>query len=107
MYAIVYDGNTVTDLEPRCGCEDDLKQYYHPDFFQYCHLVPDGVKVDVGFLYDAATDTFTPPEGYQAKLTDEDRDLALRMAQAQTQALADRNEFLEDCIAEMAAVIYV
>lgn len=29
-----------------------------------------------------------------------------RLLAAQNQALADRGEFLEDCIAEMAAVIY-
>ena len=30
----------------------------------------------------------------------------LPMLKAQIQALSDRNDFVEDCIAEMAAVVY-
>lgn len=50
---------------------------------------------------------YVPPE---VKPTDEERILQLesekKLLTAQIQALSDRNDFMEDCIAEMATIVY-
>ena len=50
---------------------------------------------------------YVPPE---VKPTDAERILQLesekKLLTAQVQALSDRNDFVEDCIAEMAAIVY-
>ena len=50
---------------------------------------------------------YVPPE---VKPTDAERILQLesekKLLTAQVQALSDRNDFMEDCIAEMAAIVY-
>ena len=50
---------------------------------------------------------YVPPE---VKPTDAERILQLesekKLLTAQVQALSDRNDFIEDCIAEMAAIVY-
>ena len=50
---------------------------------------------------------YVPPE---VKPTDEERISQLesekKLLTAQVQALSDRNDFVEDCIAEMAAIVY-
>lgn len=50
---------------------------------------------------------YTPPE---VKPTDAERILQLesekKLLTAQVQALSDRNDFMEDCIAEMATIVY-
>lgn len=50
---------------------------------------------------------YVPPE---VKPTDTERILQLesekKLLTAQVQALSDRNDFMEDCIAEMAAIVY-
>ena len=50
---------------------------------------------------------YVPPE---VKPTDAERILQLesekKLLTAQLQALSDRNDFVEDCIAEMAAIVY-
>lgn len=50
---------------------------------------------------------YTPPE---VKPTDAERISQLesekKLLTAQVQALSDRNDFVEDCIAEMAAIVY-
>ena len=50
---------------------------------------------------------YVPPE---VKPTDEERILQLesekKLLTAQVQALSDRNDFMEDCIAEMATIVY-
>ena len=50
---------------------------------------------------------YVPPE---VKLTDAERILQLesekKLLTAQIQALSDRNDFMEDCIAEMATIVY-
>lgn len=50
---------------------------------------------------------YTPPE---IKPTDAERILQLesekKLLTAQVQALSDRNDFMEDCIAEMATIVY-
>lgn len=72
----------------------------------------------LGFNGTVFTPNYTVMEGIVAARTEEDkaRDPHSDAAQntpttealhaAQIQALSDRNEFLEDCIAEMASVIY-
>ena len=71
--------------------------------------VPVGAAVSIGDRYDGFM--FYDPEG-NPRLTPEMlviqmyvKELEL-LKNAQIQALSDRNDFLEDCIAEMAGMIY-
>ena len=64
--------------------------------------LPEGDISD--WLYDRETGAYTYlplPAEPAAPGVDE-----MTLLQAQVQALSDRNEFLEDCIAEMAEIIY-
>ena len=64
-----------------------------------------------GWLYDDATGTFYPKDGVPAsKQTPEAKIAALeaenKLLKEQVSAQADQAEFYEDCIAEMATVVY-
>lgn len=47
---------------------------------------------------------YVEPEPGESKPTEEEKEKTLM--KAQIKALGDRNDFLEDCIAEMASIIY-
>ena len=74
--------------------------------------VPTGAPVSIGDTYDG--NMFYDTEG-NIRLTPELKATQTRIAEleaenvlktAQIQALSDRNDFLEDCIAEMAGMVY-
>lgn len=73
--------------------------------------VPCGdVPVAIGDTYDGQ-DFYREGEKVVSPLTAAQKDVAtmqadLPMLKAQIQAISDRNDFIEDCIAEMAAVVY-
>ena len=73
--------------------------------------VPCGdVPVAIGDTYDGQ-DFYREGEKVVSPLTSAKKELEtmqadLPMLKAQIQAISDRNDFIEDCIAEMAAVVY-
>lgn len=83
---------------------------------QNWYLIPTGMLVCIGDTFDG--NAFYDPDG-NIRLTIESMTVkenvtALEdtieaentLLKAQVQALSDRNDFLEDCIAEMAGLIY-
>jgi len=80
------------------------------------HLVPTGMSIDIGDMFDGnafydqdgnlrlACETAYVQENVETLQSDVESDITLK--NAQIKALADRNDFLEDCIAEMACVVY-
>ena len=74
--------------------------------------VPSGLYVSIGdsyennIFYDPNGNLRLTPEMFMAqeKITKLEEENTLKSAQIQ--ALSDRNDFLEDCIAEMAGIIY-
>ena len=75
------------------------------------NALPDGditkyKYIDNEFIYDPLPE----PEPEIPTPTEEERIIELesdkKLMDAQIQALSDRNDFLEDCIAEMATIIY-
>ena len=73
--------------------------------------VPCGdVPVAIGDTYDGQ-DFYREGEKVVSTLTAAQKEVEtmqtdLPMLKAQIQAISDRNDFIEDCIAEMAAVVY-
>ena len=73
--------------------------------------VPCGdVPVAIGDTYDGQ-DFYRDGEKVVSTLTAAQKEVEtmqadLPMLKAQIQAISDRNDFIEDCIAEMAAVVY-
>ena len=73
--------------------------------------VPCGdVPVAIGDTYDGQ-DFYREGEKVVSPLTSAKKEVEtmqadLPMLKAQIQAISDRNDFIEDCIAEMAAVVY-
>ena len=74
--------------------------------------VPANVPVAIGdsfdgrMFYDAEGKMRVTPEVEQAQARIKELEEENTLKTAQIQALSDRNDFLEDCIAEMAGVIY-
>ena len=71
----------------------------------YCYKLVDGKPVER--TQEEMDADYVPPE---VKPTDAERISQLesekKLLTAQVQALSDRNDFMEDCIAEMATIVY-
>lgn len=99
-YAIITDGivTNVIILYPANASD-------FPD------AVPCGdLPVAIGDIYDGQ-DFYREGEKVVSTLTAAQKEVEtmqadLPMLKAQIQAISDRNDFIEDCIAEMAAVVY-
>lgn len=114
-YALVKNGTVLETY--RYADEVEMRERNHPDFYPNMHPCPQEVRR--GWGYDDVTGAYTEPELYsmveslnEPYLPTEAQRIALLEAQtklleAQNKALADRGEFLEDCIAEMAGLLYV
>ena len=114
-YAMVKDG-VVLEVYYYSG-QREMEEKNHPDFYPYMIPCPEGVRR--GWAYDQETGSFTEPELYslvealneQYLPTDQQRINLLeekaKLLEAQNQVLANQNEFLEECIAEMAMIVYL
>lgn len=88
----------------------------HAPLDQNWYLVPTGMIIDIGDTFDGnafydpdgnlrfTKDTSYVQENVDKLQSDVESDITLK--NAQIKALSDRNDFLEDCIAEMACVVY-
>lgn len=74
--------------------------------------VPANVPVSIGdsfdgnMFYSQEGEMRVTPDVKQAQTKITELEEENRLKTAQIQALSDRNDFLEDCIAEMAGIIY-
>ena len=100
VYAVIENGVVANVAESYMALGDNWQ------------AVPIGCPVAIGDSFDGSV--YRGPDG-AVRLTAEQQAANDRIAQlesekkllsAQVQALADRNEFMEDCIAEMAAAVY-
>ena len=85
--------NIVVEIIPEYALP--VAQWYGPAFAAQCVEASD--EVEQGWVYEPESGEFSPP-GPQPppEPTPEDR----------IKALESRNEFLEDCMAEMAMAVY-
>lgn len=99
-YAIITDGVVTNVIILYPGNAGDFQT-----------AVPCGdVPVAIGDTYDGQ-DFYREGEKVVSPLTAAQKEMEtmqadLPMLKAQIQAISDRNDFIEDCIAEMAAVVY-
>lgn len=99
-YAIVENGTVMNIIWLYPGNAEDFQS-----------AVPCGdVPVAIGDTYDGQ-DFYREGEKVVSPLTAAQKEVEtmqadLPMLKAQVQAISDRNDFIEDCIAEMAAVVY-
>lgn len=99
-YAIVENGTVMNIIWLYPGNAEDFPT-----------AVPCGdVSVAIGDTYDGQ-DFYREGEKVVSPLTAAQKEMEtmqadLPMLKAQIQAISNRNDFIEDCIAEMAAVVY-
>lgn len=115
-YALVKEG-VVLEVY-RYADEMDMKEHNHPDFYPYMFEYPIGLPVRRGWSYNTETGEYIEPTPYtfvdyineQYLPTDtqriEELEKEANLLKEQNQSLSERNDFLEDCIAEMAAIVY-
>lgn len=100
LYALVENGEVT-----------NVMVLYPPSAAEFAGAVPCGeLPVAIGDTYDGqdfyrdGNKVVSPIAAAQAEAQTLKEDLPV--LKAQIQALSDRNDFVEDCIAEMAAVVY-
>lgn len=83
-----------------------VESWYPIWFAEQCINAPDFVQQ--GWYYDSTTGEFSeePFEPVEPDLTLEDLKAENKLLKAQLQAQVDRSDFIEDCIAEMAMIVY-
>lgn len=93
------------------GDLDTVRQWYGDAFAESCMEAPE--EVGINWTYDPDTSEFSEPEDIPQPPpppTTEERLAALeaenKLLKEQVSAQADQAEFYEDCIAEMATVVY-
>ena len=93
------------------GVVTNIIWLYSANAEDFPSAVPCGdVPVAIGDTYDGQ-DFYREGEKVVSTLTAAQQEVEtmqadLPMLKAQIQAISDRNDFIEDCIAEMAAVVY-
>ena len=93
------------------GVVTNIIWLYSANAADFPSAVPCGdVPVAIGDIYDGQ-DFYREGEKVVSTLTAVQKEVEtmqadLPMLKAQIQAISDRNDFIEDCIAEMAAVVY-
>lgn len=97
MKIVRLENNTVAEIVPTDALP--VSKWYGEDFAAQCIESPD--SVGYGWVYDPKTKLFSPPPEPGSPEPDE-----ITLIKAQVQSQADREEFLEDCIAEMAMELY-
>ena len=108
MKIVRIDSNMVVELMPIASITE-AERLYHPAILVQCTEATD--EVAVGWQYiDGQWKEPTPPEPVAPPPSLEDRFTSLeaenKLLKAQNQALAERGEFIEDVIAEMAMDFY-
>lgn len=95
MKIVKLSNNIVTEVIPDYALP--VKKWYGEKFAKECIEAPD--EVDQYWVYNPTTDSFTPPKNDTSKLQ-------VNLTEEQLKVISDRQDFLEDCIAEMATQVY-
>ena len=103
------ENNVVVEIIPTYALP--VEKWYGTQFAASCKEVPDNVEPN--YVYDPKTDSYQPPvveDPSAPPPTTEERVTALEsendLLKQQIKAASDQNDFLEDCIAEMAGIVY-
>lgn len=97
-----------------------ISDRYSAEFLSSCIEIEDSVEVLSGYLYDAETKVFSapvvpeppePPEPSEPPSPPEPTEIEQLQAdnkklKAQVTALSDNQDFYENCIVEMATIVY-
>ena len=84
-----------------------VEKWYGAEFAARCSEAPDDVAQ--GMVYDVSTGTFSEPVQPVPKPeppTNNELAAENKLLKAQVVAMSDRNDFMEECIAEMATLVY-
>ena len=109
-YILIDESNVVVEIIPEFVQEFPglaVSQRYPASFVEKLFSVENDAVVELSWVYDASTGEFheqRPPEKEPIPaemIGDEIREL-----QAQLKAAIETNTFLEDCLVEMAGVVY-
>ena len=114
--------NTVVEIIP--GENPDLPgvpitERYPAEFLATCVLVEDTIEVLSGYIYDSDTNTFSipvEPESPAIPTIGDDPGIEVPIEptleekvatlQAKLEAVTQSNAFLEECVVEMAGIVY-
>ena len=98
------DGNRVAEILPEYALPPE--KWYGLEFAKICVEAPDDVKL--GWVYDSDTGGFSPyaPAPVPAPPI-EVLQAENKLLKAQVQAQTERADFVEECLAEMATIVYV
>lgn len=104
MKIVKLNGSIVQEVIP--GYALPVEKFYGSAFAAQCVAAPD--EVEQGWVHDPVTGLFSAPSTQATPKPDpievlKDENTLLK---AQVQALSERNDFIEDCIAEMAGMVY-
>ena len=92
--------NVVVEIIPEYALP--VKKWYGPEFAAQCVEAPE--EVEQSWVYDPATDAFAPPgPAPDPEPTTEDR---VKTLESQLKASIQSNALLEECLIEMAGVVY-
>ncbi len=95
MKVVRIENNRVAEVIPEYALP--VAKWYGEEFAKSCVDAPD--EVDQRWVYDPVTSTFSAP-------SNEPKPAPADLTQEQIKAISDRQDFLEDCIAEMATQVY-
>ena len=103
------ENNVVVEIIPEYALP--VEKWYGTQFALSCKEVPDNVEPN--YVYDPKTDSYQPPvieDPPAPPPTIDERVTILEsendLLKQQIKAASDQNDFLEDCIAEMAGIVY-
>ena len=96
--ARVVDG-CVREILPEAACMPSIAHWYGDAFAAQCREAPE--EVECGWVYDPEAQIFSAPEALTAPGPDE-----VTFLKAQVAALTQSNQMLEDCLVEMAGIVY-
>lgn len=103
------ENNVVVEIIPTYALP--VEKWYGTQFAALCKEVPDDVEPN--YVYDPETDSYKPPVVEDPPAPDPTLDERVttlesdnNLLKQQLKAASDQNEFLEDCIAEMAEIVY-
>ena len=103
------ENNIVIEIIPEYALP--VEKWYGAQFAALCKEVPDNVEPN--YVYDPKTDSYQPPvveDPPAPPPTIDERVTTLEsendLLKQQIKAASDQNDFLEDCIAEMAGIVY-
>jgi hypothetical protein len=101
----------VIEIIPQEATVPSVSHWYGEDFAAECMDTPDDVQQN--WLYDSNTQTFSEPSQVTEESpppTPEDQIASLqnenRLLSAQVKAVSESNSFLEECVVEMAGIVY-